>query len=213
MNTELELILDTCVNQIEAGDASLDECLARYPEHAAQLKPLLSVATKLARAREVVPNPAYKARARTQLNVYMQQHPQRRRVSPVLWRFSIAFATVMLLFLASGTAFAQGARPGDALYNWKLTSEYVWRMTSQDRLGVDLTLSNRRASELVWATGSGDEMGRARALESYERLLIKFYEEKDEKARERILPVLQAQHKMLVQAGISVPSLEVYFPR
>lgn len=213
MNNELELILDTCVNQIEAGESSLDECLARYPEHAAQLKPLLSVATKLARAREVVPNPAYKARARTQLNVYMQQHPQRRRVSPVLWRFSIAFATVMLLFLASGTAFAQGARPGDALYNWKLTSEYVWRMTSQDRLGVDLTLSNRRASELVWATSSGDEVRRARALESYERLLIKFYEEKDDKARERILPVLEAQHEMLVQAGISVPSLEVYFPR
>ena len=213
MNKDLELILDTCVNQIEAGESSIDECLARYPEQAAQLKPLLSAATRLSRARQVVPNPAYKARARTQLNVYMQQHPQRRRVSPVFWRFTIGFVTVMLLFLASGTAFAQGARPGDALYNWKLTSEYVWRMTSPDQLGVDLTLSNRRMNELVWASASGNEFRRARALERYEELLIKFYQETEEKDRNRILPVLQAQHERLVEAGISVPKLEAYFPR
>lgn len=213
MNDNLEIILDTCVSQIESGDASVDECLARYPEHAAQLKPLLGVAAKLSRARDLMPDPAYKARARTQLNIYMQQHPQRRRVSPIFWRFGIAFATVMLLFIASGTAFAQGARPGDALYNWKLTSEYVWRMTSSDRLGVDLTLSNRRMSELVWASGSGDEARITRAIDNYEKLLIQFYEEDDEKARARILPVLQAQHEVLLEAGILLPELEPYFPR
>jgi hypothetical protein len=141
----------------------------------------------------------------------MQQNPQRRRVSPVFWRFTIGFVTVMLLFLASGTAFAQGALPGDAFYRWKLTSESVWRMTSSDRLGVDLTLSNRRLNELLWV--SGDEARRASALESYERLLIQFQEEKDERARARILPVLRAQHEMLLEAGILVPELEVYFPR
>jgi hypothetical protein len=213
MNNDLENILDACVSQIEEGRSSLDECLARYPEHATQLKPLLSAATRLARAREVVPDPSYKARARSQLNIYMQQHPQRRRVSPVFWRFTIGFVTVMLLFLASGTAFAQGARPGDALYNWKLTSESVWRMTSRDQLGVDLVLSNRRMNELVWASGSGDELRRARAVDSYEQLLIKFYQEKDEKAKERILPVLSAQHERLMEAGILVPKLEPYFPR
>jgi hypothetical protein len=119
----------------------------------------------------------------------------------------------MLLFLASGIAFAQGAQPGDALYNWKLTSEYVWRMTSADQLGVDLTLSDRRLSELVWASSSGDELRRARALERYEELLIKFYNEKDERDRQRILPVLRAQHEILAESGISVPELEAYFPR
>jgi hypothetical protein len=213
MNNNLETILDACVSQIEEGRASLDECLARYPKHAAQLEPLLSAATRLARAREVMPDPAYKARARTQLNVYMQQHPQRRRVSPVFWRFTISFVTVMLLFIASGTAFAQGARPGDALYDWKLTSEHFWRLASTDQLGVDLTLSNRRMNELVWASNSGDELRRAHAVESYEKLLIKFNQEEDENARERILPVLRTQHEMLVEAGISVPELEPYFPR
>ena len=211
MNNELETILDTCLYQIEAGESNIEACLARYPDHAEELKPLLMAATRLARAREVVPDPSYKARARTQLNVYMQQHPQRRRVSPIFWRFSIALATVMLLFVASGTAFAQTALPGDAFYTWKLTSENVWRFTSSDPLGVDITLSNRRVDELM--TVSGDQIRRERAVENYEKLLIKFNAEQDEEKRERILPILRAQQEALKKAGVSVPELESYFPR
>ena len=213
MNTNFETILDVCVSEIAEGRSSLDECLARYPEYAAQLKPLLGAATRLTRARAIMPDPAYKARARAQLNIHMQRHPQRRRVSPILWRFSIAFATVMLLFLASGIAFAQGARPGDTLYNWKLTSEYVWRMTSADPLGVDLALSDRRMNELVWAARSGDELRQARALERYEKVLLKLYQETDEADRARILPVLQLQSEILAEAGVLVPALEAYTPK
>lgn len=209
MNNDLETILDTCLSQIEEGGSSIEECLARYPEHAAQLQPLLSAATRLARAREVVPSPSYRMRARSQLNVYMQHNPQRKRVSPVLWRFSVAFVTVLMLFLASGTAFAQQAVPGDAFYDWKLTSEHLWRLTSRDPLGVDLTLSNRRMDELLRV--SGDEMRRDWAIQSYENLLIKFRTAESEKDRARILPVLQSQHEALVEAGILVPELETYF--
>ena len=211
MNNDLETILDTCLYQIEDGESNIDECLAHYPEHAAQLEPLLKAATRLARAREVMPDPAYKSRARTQLNVYMQQHPQRKRVSPVFWRFAIAAMTVLLLFVASGTAFAQTALPGDAFYSWKLTSEHVWRITSIDPLGVDITLSNRRMNELMVV--SGNEVQRARAVENYEKLLIKFNAEQDEGKRARILPILRAQHEALIEAGIQVPELEGYFPR
>ena len=210
MNNELELILDSCLSQIEEGEASIDECLARYPEHAAQLHPLLKAATKLARARDVMPDPQYRMRARSQLNAFMQQNPQRKRVSPVLWRFSIAFATVIMLFLASGTAFAQQALPGDTLYDWKLTSEHLWRLTSSDPLGVDITLSNRRMNELLMV--SDDEMRRAWAIQNYEKLLVKFQNADDAKDRERILPVLRAQQQALLEAGISVPGLELYFP-
>src|SRR5512134_1709353 len=147
MNNDLETILDICLYEIEEGESSVDECLTRYPEHAAQLRPMLQAATKLARGREVMPNPGYRMRARSQLNVYMQQHPQGKRVSPVFWRVSIAFVTVFLLFLASGTAFAQQALPGDTLYNWKLTSEHIWRYTSGDQLGYDIALSTRRMHE------------------------------------------------------------------
>ncbi|HEY3474741.1 MAG TPA: hypothetical protein VGK56_09035 [Anaerolineales bacterium] len=211
MKNDLETTLDICLNQIEEGGSSIDECLALYPEYAAQLKPLLMAATRLSRARDVVPDPAYKTRARSQLNAFMQQNPQRKRVSPVLWRFAVGFATVMMLFLASGTAFAQQALPGDAFYNWKLTSEHIWRLTSKDQLAVDLTLSNRRLSELMEV--SQDDIRREWAITNYEKLLVKFRNAESEEARERILPVLRAQHEALIQAGILVPELEIYFPR
>jgi hypothetical protein len=210
MNNDLETILDTCLYQIEEGGSSVEECLVRYPEHAAQLQPLLRAATKLARAREVVPDPSYKLRARSQLNVYMQRHPQRKRVSPMFWRFSIVFATVMMLFLASGTAFAQQALPGDALYTWKLTSEHIWRYTSSDQLGYDIALSNRRMNELLVV--SGDQTRRGWAVQNYEKLLVKFRNAESEQDRVRILPVLRAQHEALLDAGVIVPELETYFP-
>jgi len=211
MNNDLETILDACLNQIEEGGSSIEECLRRYPEHAAQLQPLLQAATRLARGREVVPEPAYRMRARSQLNLHMQENPQPKRVSPVFWRFSIAFVTVLMLFIASGTAFAQKAVPGDALYNWKLTSENVWRLTSRDDLGVDIALSNRRMNELLVV--SGDETRRVWAIQNYEKLLMKFRTAEDEDDRARILPVLRAQHQALIEAGILIPELESYFPR
>ena len=211
MNNNLEAILDTCLDQIEGGKTNIDECLARYPEHAAELKPLLQAATRLARGREIIPDPSYKARARTQLNVYMQQNPQRKRISPVLWRFAISVASVLLIFVVSGTAFAQSSLPGDALYNWKLTSEHVWRLTSNDQLTVDITLSNRRVNELV--SVSDNAARRARAVENYEKLLIKFQAEQNQVKRARILPILRAQHEALIKAGVDLAELEPYFPQ
>jgi hypothetical protein len=211
MNNDLETILDTCLSQIEAGEATVEECLARHPDYATQLKPLLNAATKLARGRDVVPDPSYRMRARSQLNVYMQQHPQRKRVSPVFWRFAVGLVTVTMLFLASGTAFAQQALPGDRLYNWKLTSEHIWRFTSSDQLEYDIALSNRRMNELMEV--SHDEIRRAWAIQNYEKLLIKFRSADDATDRERILSVLRVQHEALIEAGILVPELETYFPR
>jgi len=211
MNNNLETILDTCLYQIEEGEASVEECLALYPDHAAELEPLLKAATKLSRARDVVPDPSYRMRARSQLNTYMLQHPQRKRVSPIFWRVAVGLATVMMLFIASGTAFAQQALPGDTLYNWKLTSEHVWRLTSSDDLGVDIVLSQRRMNELLVV--SGDETRRLWAVQNYEKLLLKFRNAESDHDRARILPVLQSQHKALIEAGVIVPELEDYFPR
>jgi hypothetical protein len=92
-----------------------------------------------------------------------------------------------------------------------LTSEHVWRFTSSDQIGYDIALSNRRMNELMEV--SHDEMRRTWAIQNYEKLLVKFQNTNDEKARERILPVLRAQHEALIEAGIFVPELEIYFPR
>jgi len=211
MNNELETVLDICLSQIQDGESDIAECLALYPEQAVQLEPLLKAATKLSRGREVIPDAAYKARTRAKLSIYMQQNPQRKRVSPIFWRVAIGAMTMLIAFLATGTSFAQSALPGDQLYDWKLTSENVWRMTSSDQLGVDLTLSDRRVHEIVVV--SGNQIRQQRALENYQKLLVKFNETKNEKARARILPVLRAQHQALIQAGVLSPALDALFPR
>ena len=209
MNNDLETILDVCLYQIEEGESSVDECLDRYPEHAAQLQPLLAAATKLARAREVVPDPSYRMRARSQLNTFMLQNPQRKRVSPVFWRLAVGLATVMTLFIAGGTAFAQQAVPGDGLYNWKLTSEHVWRYASNDQLGYDLALSDRRMHELLEV--SDEPARRAAAIRNYEEILAKL-RDADAKDHDRILYALRLQYETLLEAGVVVPELEIYFP-
>jgi hypothetical protein len=203
---DFETIFDESWSQIESGQSTVDDVLARHPEHRAQLGPLLQAASKLAGTKEMsAPSSAFRARNRTQLNRYMQENPQMKRVSPVFWRLTITLVSLLLAFLVSGTVFAQSALPGDIFYDWKLGSENAWRMVSPDRLGTDLTLSNRRVNEVVAL--SGDEVRRTRALEDYQRLLIRF---KDAKDQERVLIVLQSQWEFLNSAGVSIPELDNY---
>jgi hypothetical protein len=49
MNQNLEDILDGCLRRMQAG-VSLEECLAAYPEAAAELRPLLTLAASIAQA-------------------------------------------------------------------------------------------------------------------------------------------------------------------
>ena len=209
MMNEFESIFDESWSQIESGESTVDEVLARHPEHRAQLGPLLQAASKLAVTKEMTaPSPSFQARNRAQLNKYMYENPQMKRVSPLFWRMTITLVSLLLAFIVSGTVFAQSALPGDAFYDWKRNSESAWRIVSPDRLGTELSMSNRRVHELVAL--SGNEIGRERVLADYQRLLVGF---EDEKNQERILMVLRAQQEFLRNAGVSVPELDNYLIR
>ena len=130
-----------------------------------------------------------------------------KRVSPLFWRLTITLGSLLLAFIVSGTVFAQSALPGDAFYDWKRSSENAWRIVSPDQLGTDLTLSNRRVHELVV---SSNEIGRARALDDYQRLLTRFQGANDQ---ERVLIVLRSQQEFLRDAGVSIPELDNYLIR
>jgi len=207
---EFETVFEESWSRMESGESTLDEVMARHPEHGAQLGSLLQAASRLAGVREVAPSPVFRSRTRTQLNTHMRENPQLKRVSPVFWRLTITLVTMILAFIVTGTVFAQRALPGDTFYGWKLRSENAWRVVSPDRLGTDLTLSNRRVTELVAL--SGDEVRRTRAVENYQKLLIRFHSAADEKDQERILRVLRSQKESLSKAGMSIPELDSYLP-
>ena len=58
-------ILDVCLEDIQSGAATIEDCLARYPEHAPELEPLLEMAVFLERAAPPKPAPAFKAALRS----------------------------------------------------------------------------------------------------------------------------------------------------
>jgi hypothetical protein len=207
---KIDTIFEQCLGQIQSGESTLEECVARYPEHAAELASLLRASTRLRRAGEVMPSPVFKARTRTELNAYIHAHPRAKRPAPFAWRLTYNLVTSLLAFLILGTAIAQRALPGDTLYDWKLTSERVWRTVSIDRLATDLTLSNRRVRELVRVYG--DENRRTRAVENYQQMLVRFKSDQDVRHQERIIPVLRVHQESLSQVGISIPELDSYFP-
>lgn len=207
---EFDLILEECVDLIASGESSPGECLSLYSEYAAQLEPILYTAVSLREVREVSPPPFLRARIRTELEQAMKNNTRRNRGTPVfLSRMALQVAVLIFALIMTNTVFAQGALPGESLYNWKLASEGLWRAVAVDPLGADLQLSTRRVHEYVVV--SKDEQRRAAVLLGYNKLLVRFQNEQDEADRVRILSTLMSQQDSLRRAGLSIPELDSYF--
>src|SRR5262245_35313147 len=96
--TEFEQVLEQCLDDLEQGASNVGECLARHPQHAAQLKPILLTATLFEQGRTIEPSPAFKARARAKLTLHMQAHPRLRTTSAgfAFWRLATSLAMIVL---------------------------------------------------------------------------------------------------------------------
>lgn len=208
---EFETILEECVDLIASGQSSAEECLAHYPHYWAQLEPILFTAARLRGVRDVKPSPFLKVRIRSELSRAAANKAGRRRggVPLFFWRMALNVAVLMFALVMTNTLFAQGALPGETLYEWKLASENLWRTVTVDPLGTDLILSERRIDEYVAV--SEDEERRKEVLVGYNRLLVRFQAEEDEADRARILTVLKSQQDSLRKVGLSIPELDSYF--
>jgi hypothetical protein len=60
-------ILNNCLEAIERGEATAQECLTWYPEHQAQLRPLLTMAGRLSELHSVQPSAAFRSQAAARL--------------------------------------------------------------------------------------------------------------------------------------------------
>ncbi len=63
----INLILDQCLEKIRAGHATVAECLARYPDCARELAPLLDMALAIEGLADVKPTPNFKQTMRSYL--------------------------------------------------------------------------------------------------------------------------------------------------
>ena len=125
-----EAVFEVCVDQIVSGESSVEECLAQYPQFEAQLEPLLYAILRLQdEAQAVRPSPFLRSRLRSELNQAIENSSRNKRRLPFpVWRMALNVAVLIFAFVMTNTLFAQGALPGEQLYDWKLASGHPgWR--------------------------------------------------------------------------------------
>lgn len=130
MAKRIEEVFDDCFERLLLGE-SLESCLSRYPEYAAELDSMLRTAFDIKRkAFPVQPRTEFKywARIRMQnVQYYSPPEPVEEKVSVSNLRRNLAFSLAALLVLviaSSGTAAASSqAMPDEALYPVKIAVE------------------------------------------------------------------------------------------
>lgn len=92
-------VLDACLDRITGGRATVDECLEAYPDHRAELEPVLRAAiemTALPRVPERPVDPARRARFMAELRSTPQQDARRIRLPSLGSAFGSLFPSGLL---------------------------------------------------------------------------------------------------------------------
>ncbi|PKO04559.1 MAG: hypothetical protein CVU41_16065 [Chloroflexi bacterium HGW-Chloroflexi-3] len=226
--TDFDIVLDECLQMLASGqetseirrtgvDLRIEDCLSRFPQYATDLKPLLEAASQVKQSYAApLPNGA-RARMRVHLTAQMRAHPRRKPAIfwkiplPLHTRLALGLLVVFIAFLSVGTAFAQFAQPGDALYGWKRASEQVWRFVHPDPLEADLALVQRRVDELIRATSDGQNQAFVVAELRLALGSLAIY--KAEEDQLLVEAALAGHWQALQQAGLNVAELDILFNR
>jgi len=160
---EFNNILDECLERIVVDGETLEQCLERYPEQAAELKPLLETVLAVKAASAVEPRPEFKARARYQFRSALQEKaaPKRRPFFGWLPRWATALAIVLVVLLVGGgtVAAASNSMPDSVLYPVKLATENVQLALTTSQLGkarLCAGFADRRVVEIIYMAEKGD---------------------------------------------------------
>ncbi len=174
-------ILDECLERILTGGETVAQCLASYPEHAAELEPLLQTALGTKETLEISPRPEFRERARYQILAELRDIEERkqRRFSLFSWQprwATAAIAVLVLLVASSGTVAAAGdSMPDQPLYPVKLATESVRLALTPSTLGKAeyyAELVDRRVQEIVSMADKGKLKHMEKATERMNNQLI-----------------------------------------
>ena len=176
MRRGLERALEECLSQLNTGELSLEEVLARYPEHEAELRPLLRTAMLVRQAPRAVPSPAARAAGRRRLLAAVaRKRREKAQARPGLVRRlgqsaailvqpfvrpqrqtlrlaqAIAAVLVIVSLISAGTVgVAAGSLPDSPLYTIKRAAERVQLALTTTPVGkarLHMSYSARRWDE------------------------------------------------------------------
>ncbi len=161
MAEKLENIFNECLDRVFQGE-SIESCLQRYPQEAAQLEPLLRTAFGFSwRTKAINPRPEFKARTRSQVrfyaaNLHATQARQPQHTGLFTWQraWAVALTAIMLLvFTGVGTAVASSsALPDQPLYQVKLATEDIqlaFAGSDVKKAEIHARLAENRALEIA----------------------------------------------------------------
>ena len=167
MDENLELIFDECLQAVESGQWSIEECMQRYPAQRQELEALLRMAVQVRSAGMIEPRAAFRRSARARLTarladvpVVTDRNPFRlvKQIStqPLQWsRRTVMNWIAIVVLLASlfgGGAAVQAssqALPDSPLYPLKTGIESLRLVVSSEPTQTQLALefANRRLEE------------------------------------------------------------------
>ncbi len=217
----LENILDTCLVELRAGRWTVEACLARYPQHAARLAPLLRVAAGL----QTQPPPALSEAARQRIEARVQAQLRRwpaRRPSaahagwPALlrWASTVVLTVLVLSFLTGGAIRASGSLPGEPLYSLKSFHEQVeaWLTPPQGLAEMHVRFAGRRLEEVMALghMGIADDLAIIKMeseLRQAMELLPGLPDDKRREVMQEILALTQRQRIVLSSIMYYVPPM------
>jgi uncharacterized protein YggL (DUF469 family) len=159
---EFENILDECLDRVIKGEA-IDLCLARHPEHAAELEPLLRTALETKMAAAIKPRPEFRQRAGNEFQAAIRDMPSKGHRSPFKWqlRWVVPVAIMVVLLMAgTGTVFAAtNSLPDSPLYQVKLATEavqLVFTPSAEGKAELYARFVDYRVEEIVKMAEKGD---------------------------------------------------------
>ena len=136
---EFDNVLNECLERLLVNGETIEQCLASCPERATELKPLLQTALVAKNASVIQPRPEFKARARYQFHLALQEVAAKRSRPLFGWhiRWATAIAILLILLLTGGStvAAADNSMPDGPLYGVKLATEQVRLTLTPSELG------------------------------------------------------------------------------
>lgn len=158
MRSEFESVLDTCLDGILVKGDSIEQCLERYPEHAAELEPVLKAAWRVREASAIDPRPEFERAAKARLLTSLggkAAGTDKKRLLSWRWqrRWAVALVAVLALLLSGGgtVAASSDSLPGDLLYPVKTATEKVqtfFTFGKDARASRYIQVAERRLREL-----------------------------------------------------------------
>jgi hypothetical protein len=155
-------ILNECLERLLVKSETVEQCLHRFPDQAAELEPLLKTALVVRRVATIQPRPDFKARARYQFRSALKESAPRSR--PLFgwlpqWA-TVATIALVILLAGSGTVAASGnSMPDNFLYPVKLATEQVRLVLTPSPIGkakLCAEFADRRVAEIVYMANKGD---------------------------------------------------------